>query len=530
MPIRGGRRNMENGVDSCGKIVHHSVAWGHSKFYCPYCTEEVVVRRGNGACFAHKKKTNRTPLERACPEYHENNSYRKINNQLDRLYINNGGVPLYLYKNGERFELRAYFPNLSEVRIKQLIESNTKLIINNKTHYYVENLNYYILDYIQEWIDIKADPATSHEEVKRKWLWGIRGIDIYKDIYHANSEGGYRLAIKANMYVGKKYRIILSDKAPSIQGIEFKLMGPIRLKESGFQREFKVYEMKIVDFAETARQFVEARGYHLLRHVNQLTPIWPPSVARGNELTFDSEDAWFYHYTDDTEEYLYEVKNPILYRIPKRSIIKVANLSKCTENTLVVSNMAFQNEGRMEGTNEIRYMLLHRKSLNNKDQIVPKVVIKDSDGKQVDLMNKEKGLPEDGRLFITANLDIDVVLKKDIYTLFSAQNQLERVGYGKSIFIDCKGFGRTYYELERERGLLKEEQNIDWREVYTVLYRFGGASTKPLYSTKCLLRLMRRRLNTKNKKTYELINKWVQQEKVPVNALFYLEYILRGLE
>lgn len=518
---------MENGIDSHGRIVHHSDAWGQNKFYCPYCTEEVIVRRGNGACFAHKIIKNRTPLQRACPEYYENSSYRKISNQLDRLYINNGGVPLYLYNSGEKFELRAYFPNLSEVRMKQLVENKTKLVINNKTHYYVENLNYYTVDYIQDWIDVKIIPTTAHEEIKRKWLWGIRGIDIDKDIYHANSEGGYRLAIKANMYVDKKYRIMFLNKAPTIEGIVFDLKGQIRLKENSWTSNFNVYEMEIVQFTESARQFVEVRGYHLFQKASQLTPIWPPSVARGNELIFDSENAWFYHSSDNAEEYLYEVQNQALRRIPRGKVIKVTNLSKSIEKTLVVSNIPFQDEERSEGANEIRYMLQHRNSLNDKEEMIPEIVVKDSDGKQLDLADKEEVLPQDGRIFITTNLAIDILLKKDSYILFSAKNQLEELRYGKNISIDCKGFGTANYDFERLSDHSRQKQEINWKEAYTHLYKCSGATMRPSYSNKYLLQLMKGHLNRESRKTYELIYKWVQQEKVPVRAQFYLEYILK---
>lgn len=524
---------MENGIDSYGRIVHHSHAGESSKFYCPYCTEEVIVRRGNGACFAHKIIKNRTPLQRACPEYHENNTYKKISNQLDRLYINNGGVPLYLYNSGEKYELRAYFPRLSEIRMQELIKNKTKLIINNKTHYYVENLNYYPVDYIQDWIDIKMIPNTSHEEIKRKWLWGIRGIDVNKDIYYANNEGGYRLAIKANVCVGKKYRIMFLNTAPNVEGIVFELKGQIILEKNSFKSNYNVYEMKVMQFTEVARQFVEARGYHLLQKASQLVPIWPPSVNRGNELIFDSDEAWFYHSSKNEEEYLYsiescdEIQNQNLNRVRKMNIIKVKNLSKCVESTLIVSNVPFQQEDKSETINEIRYMLIHRTSLNDKKEMVPEIVIKDSDGKEFDIDNKENVLPTDRALFINSNLAIDVLLKKDNYVLFSAENYLEKLGYGKKFSINCKGFGTINYEFKREIQQLQEKQEINWEQVYTHLYKCNGATMKPSYYNKYLLRQMNRYLSKESRKTYELIYRWVKQEKIPVRAQFYLEYLLR---
>lgn len=518
---------MEHGIDSYGRIIHHSVAYGQNKFYCPYCSEEVIIKKGNSAHFAHKMINNRTPLQRACPEYHENASYKKISDQLDRLYINNGGVPLYLYNRNEEFELRAYFPSLSEINMQKLIQDRTKLIINNKTHYYVENLNYYTMDYIQDWIDVKIIPGSLDEEVKRKWLWGIRGIDIYKDIYHANNEGGYRLAIKANMYIGKKYRIMFLNKPPKVEGVIFDLKGNIKLKENNWFNNFNVYEMEVIRFTEQARQFVESRGYHLLQKASQLTPIWPPSVTRGNELIFNSENVWFYHSLDNEEEYLYEVGEKDLYRIPRKKVIKIRGLSKSIERTLIASNVPFQNQKQSQCTNEIKYMLVHRNQLTDKKEITPEIIIKNSDGKELNLNNKDRELPSDGKIFITTNLTSDILLKKDNYILCSAKNRIEGLRYGKTLSINCKGFGTINYEFKRYTDELGHDQKINWEEVYTCLYKCSGATTKPSYSNYHLLKHMGKCLNDKNKKVYDLIHRWVQQEKVPVRAQFYLEYILR---
>lgn len=525
---------MEHGIDSYGNIVHHSNAFKYSQFYCPYCTEEVDIIRGSSAkkgYFAHKKKKSRTPLEKACPEYHETDSDKGISNELDRLYINNGGVPLYLYTNNENFELRAHFPELSEIRMQQLIENKTKLIINNKTHYYVENLKYYKVDYIQDWINVEIDPKSSHEEIKRKWLWGIRGINIYKDIYHGNSEGGNRLAIKANIYIGKKYRIMFFDKAPTVEGIVFYLKGQIKLKENNRISNFNVYEFKVTQFTEAARQFIEVRGYHLLQKESELIPIWPPSINKGNEIIFDNDEAWFYHSFDNKQEYLYEVKNSSLHGTSSKKIIKVASLSRCIEKTLVTSNVPFNNEEKSKGTSEIRYMLVHRKELLDKKEITPQIIIKNSDGRELELANKDTVLPSDGRIFVTTNLAIDVLLKKDSYILCSAKNRIEGLGYGKTLSIDCKGFGAINYEFKRYTDELGHDQKINWEEVYRCLYKCGGATTKPSYSNYHLLKHMGKCLNDKNKKVYDLLHRWVKQEKVPVRAQFYLEYILkRGFE
>ena len=75
--------NMEYAIDKNGDYVHYSVAKKSTFYRCPHCSEIVLVRNGLNACFYHKSIHDRTPLQRTCPEYHEKNSYKKIDDQLD---------------------------------------------------------------------------------------------------------------------------------------------------------------------------------------------------------------------------------------------------------------------------------------------------------------------------------------------------------------------------------------------------------------------------------------------------------------
>ena len=53
--------------------------------------------------------------------------YKKIDNIADVIYINNGGIPLYLCNDRNKFELRAYFPRLSENCMNILAENKLKI-------------------------------------------------------------------------------------------------------------------------------------------------------------------------------------------------------------------------------------------------------------------------------------------------------------------------------------------------------------------------------------------------------------------
>ncbi|MFD3156728.1 hypothetical protein ACFIJ5_07695 [Haloimpatiens sp. FM7330] len=509
---------MESGIDSQGRKVHYKDALVGKRYFCPYCTEKLILRRGKKACFAHKVIKERTPLQRTCPEYHENTSYRKIDNAADIVYINNGGIPLYLCNDGNKFELRAYFPSISERCRSKLIENETEVFINKQKWCCVENLNYYIVYDIRKWIYVDIKPTTEFQEVKRKWLYGIRGIDIENDIYHANNEGGYRVAIKTNIYVGKKYRMMFSKDAPHVFGIMFKNIGKIRLKEAGEQKIFDIYEMKITRFTKKARQFIDGKGYHLVEKISNVIPLWPPAVCKGNELIFDNDKAWFYHSTKGNNEYFHEIQEGRIYRLIGNKIFKISNISICSEKVIVITNKLVHDQEIVGVAAEIKYILNYKKKLNDKKLLDSKIIIKDIEGQFIDYNQSNNPIPKDGRLFIQSNVPIIARVTKENYCVYSSTYSLDEISYGRAINIDCKGFGNIYYRYNKVYTNNEKINQVDWKAIFRKLYECRGTIVVPTYKNKILLYKIKNNLNKENRGVYEILYKWIRKGEVPVGA------------
>lgn len=293
---------MEYAMDKGGHYVHHTVAKKSNSYKCPYCRDEVYIRGDPNACFYHRPIPNRTPLQRTCPEYHEGtSSYKKIDNPVDIIHINNGGVPLYLCNHGDNYQLRAYFPSISEDSLNKLSKLGVRVHVNTEAYskkdrkiYNIDNLKFYPVNTIERWIYVKCDSKIDELDVHRKWLWGIRGVDIENDIYHSNKDGGYRVALKSNIIIGETYRIMFDRYPPNIEGINFEKIGEIWLREKSIRKLICIYEMNIYSFTEAAREFIEGKGYHLAEKPNELIPLWPPAVFKGNEIIFNQRETFFY--------------------------------------------------------------------------------------------------------------------------------------------------------------------------------------------------------------------------------------------
>lgn len=513
---------MKFGIDKEGRKVHYKNALQWKQYFCPYCTEKLVLRNGKKACFAHNVIKERTPLQRMCPEYHESIGYSKIDNAADVVYVMNGGIPLYLCNDGNRFELRAYFPTISENCRNRLIENRTEILVNENKWCCIENLGYYPVRYITKWIDISTKPklGTGFKEIRRKWLYGIRGIDIKNDIYHSGENGGYRVAIKANIYVGKKYRMIFLKKAPQINGIVFKNIGQIKLKENLKQKVFNIYEMKITKFTEEARQFIEGKSYHLADKISEIIPLWPPAVCNGKELTFNSDTAWFYHLPNSSEEYLYEIQDGRMYFLSGNRVFKISDISAFSEKSVVITNKIIKDQKILDNADdtnvsaEIKYILNYKKRLNDKNLLEAKIIIKDIEGKIIDYNKDNNSVPKKGILFINTNVPIIARVMKGNYCIYSGRYGLERIDYGRTVNIDCRGFGNMYYRYNK----VCRYRKINWESIHEKFYRYrGGVAGSATYENKILLYKLRKNPTKENRDIYKILYKWIWTEKVPVN-------------
>ena len=500
---------MKYGIDKKGKKICYKDALKNEIYLCPFCTEKLILRNGRKSCFAHNIIKKRTPLQRTCPEYHENDKYRKIDNLVDIIYIENGGIPLYLCNDGNKFEIRAYFPSLSETCMNSLIKNNTEIIINNKIWCYIENLNYYNVYNIKDWIDVKINPSISFNEIKRKWLWGIRGINIEKDIYHSNNEGGYRVAIKSNIYVGKKYRMLfLKDQIPFINGIAFRCIGEIKLRKGINEVLFSVCDIEIKEYNEDARQFIESKGYHLRKNINKVIPLWPPIIFKGNELITDSDKVWFFHENGSNNEYINEINDGEICKTIRRNIFKIYNISSINEKAIVVSDESIENV-----SSEIKYVFKYEKKLENDKYIKPEIIIKDIDGNIISFDNNI--LPSKRKVFIHSNIPSCLMLINDNYCLSSSEYFLEGLDYNNEIVIDCKGFGRICWKYKRKSEKVSE---INWSFLYSKLYLSSGKLINPKYNCKIVLYKIKKNLNKNNIKVYLILCEWLRKGEIPIDA------------
>ena len=515
--------SIEYAIDKNGYKIVALEASKYLTYKCPYCLESIVVRKGNVYVdyFAHSRIFDRTPLQRICPGYTGNEDFSSINHPVDKMYIDNGGIPLYLSTDSYKFELRAYFPTISDLSVAKLRKSNTKLCVNfdakndaDKAEYSIDNLNYHKVDVIKPWIYVTCIPKMNLPEIRRKWLWGIRGIDLENDVYHSNKDGGYRVALKSNISVGKTYRMMFENNAPQIRGIIFNKIGYIKLKHEHFTTAIMVYvfSMEIISYTEETRSFVESKGYNLLENAIELLPLWPPAVFEGNNLKYEHSNAFFLHIDKvNKEKVFFTTLDAPIMSDEKNANVKIISVSTYNE-TITVSNSGDNS------INEIKYHVSRVNSLINKPLIKLNLTVKDSNDNIFDFKNSYTKLPRDGKLFISSNLPFTAIAFNGNYVRISSNACFEKIRFFDELAINSRAFGILRYKykpLTKINGMNK----LDCEEIYLKLYGCSAPTKNAEPNDIKLLYLLSKSINGEYDQLYRLLEFWVKMNRIPLSAI-----------
>lgn len=354
---------IEYGIDGDGYKIAAQDAISERTYKCYYCRENICVRRGDKrkAYFAHMPIHNRTPQQMVCEGYKgQKSSGNYIEDNRDRLYIFNGGIPVHLIEFAKgKYELVAMFPPLSSSSLKKLTEWDTKIRIigdGREQIFSAWNLRRYKIKTANAWIDVKAENFSNEiDEVKRKWLWGIKGIAFDDDLFRVENSGCVRAAQMSNIVVGKEYLFVHEyGILESLPGLQFEKKGTLSFSQKIYSTEYDVYSVIVTSVTNESRAYIQKKGYNLIEKSDDLIPLWPPAAIEGKELIYPNGDnsAYLYH-KKETNQQIFQWNT-----IMPDSISEEEDIIKCSSdnNILLISDYKFNTLAK-----EIRYLLTHER-------------------------------------------------------------------------------------------------------------------------------------------------------------------------
>ena len=447
------------GIDGNGRKIHAYEARGGRTYICPYCFEEIHVRKcyNRDDYFAHKSISNRTPQQMICPGY---TGGGKKSDSEDELYIVNGGVPLHLVERKEQyFELIALFPPLSQENMSYLTEWDAKVEITGdgvKEIFSASNLRRYRIKTANEWINVNCTNIQGDiSEVRKKWEWGIRGLAFDNDLFMSDFGGGCRIAQHSNIVIGKEYLIVSRfEKLQNIRGINFEKKGTLTFNNMSFIRDYEVYSLMVFDATDEAIAFIQSKGYQLIEKNDEIIPLWPPVVIEGKELIFKKGDneAILYHEKQSKQE-IYSWDRGLPIHISEQdNLIKVQTNNKA----IIISDYVFNSFSK-----EIRFFLTQdRENYNIIKSFEPNMRWKDKNGIEELIGDTFPDKLYRENISVIANSRVLAIISQNGYVEKSSSGLIDKIKRGRTLFIDNAPFGMMVLGgLEEEKKEISEVYN-----------------------------------------------------------------------
>lgn len=540
---------IEYGIDGEGRKIYPHKAKKGRTYICPHCSEELVLRQRKSKFkddyFAHKSVEDRTPLQRSCPWYTGFGVDRKIENKTDRIYISNGGVPLYLFADGrkrihgmQQYCMKAVFPLLSEETYEIFKREKIMVHIKEQNHiseFSAANLREYRIRSLDKWISVKFPGLCLNRisEVDRKWRWGIRGLSVENDFFHFYQDGSIRVAQHANIIVGKEYLYpTRNQKNRDIKGIRFTKRGILKLGSfNGYfeshGQDIYIYSMCVINDTLEAAAFIESKGYNLIKESDVIIPLWPPSVIQGTELLYHKNysEAYLYHQENSKQR---------IYTIDDKGITSVAekfNICRISTNnkTLLLSNY---NEQHVLSS-EIRYNLMKEK---NNCRTTEMCDVKINYRLENENVNSGREFDAniidnivDKKCFIQPSIDIPlkITMGLDNYVVLSSERTVKMHSWYRNLSVDVNAFGL----ITAQKKYVPSESNAK-KIVYNL-----DACVRELYHCNSTLMTFRKEYikilqyaKKDNVQLYKILFSWYVSGMIPYAASRLLDEILEALE
>lgn len=458
---------IEFGIDGYGCKIAASNAISGRTYKCYYCKEDICVRKGKKrtAYFAHKPIHDRTPQQMVCEGYKGRyKEYGYIEDDRDKLYIFNGGIPVHLIEFTKgRYELVAMFPPLSNSSLSKLIEWDTKIRIigdGREQIFSTGNLRRYKIKTANAWICVKAENFNDEiDEVKRKWLWGIKGVAFDDDLFRMGNSECVRAAQMSNIVVGKEYLFvhkygILKD----LPGLQFKKRGVLSFSQKIYSTEYDVYSVIVTSVTNESKAYIQKKGYHLIEKSDDLIPLWPPAAIEGKELIYPNSDnsAYLYH-KKETNQQIFQWNNT-----SPSSINEKQDIIKCSSNNniLLISDYKFNTLAK-----EIRYLLTQERTNFSRNRIFNvQISCKTNEG-MIDNINHLFDIKSYENVIIESNYNKIVAFNvNNMFVSKSSRKQIGDLLNNDNIWLSYMPFG-CYKIIHPTQSLTQPKRYLTKRKI-----------------------------------------------------------------
>ena len=207
-----------------------------SRFFCPECGEQVYWRAQGGShpCqFYHKNKTDTSP---ECD--------KRVDGRSDLYVYERVGLPLYLSRNGNAFQLNIGFPAIGNDSLNKAASQGIRIKISSSTHSRTIGVNQsnFIPD-ATTLVPINFVPSNeiNYEISIEGGVWSTRKWADYADgfayagaIFAHGETGGKKVRRGDSISPSQRYYVLTKHLLNFYREIQYTLIGSIRLNSEDF--------------------------------------------------------------------------------------------------------------------------------------------------------------------------------------------------------------------------------------------------------------------------------------------------------
>lgn len=269
-----------------------------TRFYCPECHERVFWHCRGGRLpdfFSHHAKIDSSP---ECD--------KRVDGCSDLYIYERTGLPLYLsLKYGDVYSLNIAFPAIGEHLLRMAYENNVVIKINDsmdvrvtQSRFFSDETTLIPVSFVpphEKSYRIAISVSASLSGLRKKWSDYADGFASGGAIFDIQSNGGKKIKRGDSITIGKEYYAVAKDliprtwySEPLYPEIKHRVVGKIALNNT----TYNVYTFRVDVSVDSSRFeilntfFYDHFKVWLVEQTATIVPIWPPTVERGDWITF----------------------------------------------------------------------------------------------------------------------------------------------------------------------------------------------------------------------------------------------------
>lgn len=522
--IRGNEKIVE--AEDIKKKISNTVSVKDKRFFCPQCGEYLsfVRKEKHKSFFRHTKLNEDT---KKC-------ELRVQGNEYSSLYEKHG-LNLYIKRNDQTYTLAIGFRRIKSKDLNFLSRHNISFDITdnngiclskyslNEYNFLENETTYKDINVISSKYHLKYSSPIANNIMKKYWGNEIEGINKSIGLFTYGELGG-RCIRKNEEIVVNDYYYLISKSVSFLDkyrnNIICEKIGEVNRGNSLFTLKYNVYKIKFMpkdnlEFINIKNFCREVLNVRLVKDKNKIVTIWPPTIQNDNDE--------YYYLETDTISLIFNSYIENSFLTLHDDYLKVDKLGYRIDSENYIHFFDDIDEKIGISCNGNCYMInrIYSKYESDVEEVITSVVFKDINDNLLEF-GENNSLPIEDKLKVETNFKCIIIhRKKDnkvkIHKLENSKGSLiDNIEFGDQVFIEGAGYSQFSIYFNKEE--IKYNKEIDDDILFKNLIKSRGTVVKtPLEIRSLLLKL------PNNSRSFNLIKKYVFENKMPSMALKYLK-------